>query len=466
MEVQQQLTYELRNRVGLLPGVINELKDLAAKDSNGMGIHQSQIETVKALLDKMQLEKDPLINQLSADLPRDEFAARREEIEQFLTVVNSIMATFRYVFAQRDDSPADKAILDIADLVAAFCYKPYMELANRWRGLPKDHYREPPLIYLNAMLSPAAISRRHDLRQVGLKLYTDTENNLPISMISIPFHDTIAIWTLCSLYHEVGHLFDNDLNLRDELSTALTAALKNSGEQNSEAATRRTVWNSWIAEMLADAFGVLLGGAAYGYSLLGMIFRSAVDVTTVSGDNHPNEHVRAHLLAALLRATGVPGLAEAAQKITLTWQAAYGEIVELQPYVKECDVVADVLLKTKLDVLRDQQKQDSQPHALVEFGYKLAADHSKIESLASWLRSGTDRPDPDNYNYQLIPAAAQLAVEGVTEDFENNYPAIQRATLDFISEIYRAKFLNPNPNTQSRQDYLNKLIGEQKFFRV
>src|SRR5207253_10761363 len=39
MEVQQQLTYELRNRVGLLPDVINELKKLAAKYSNGMGIH-------------------------------------------------------------------------------------------------------------------------------------------------------------------------------------------------------------------------------------------------------------------------------------------------------------------------------------------------------------------------------------------------------------------------------------------
>lgn len=466
MEVQQQLTYELRTRVGLLPGVINELKNLAAKDSNGMGIHQSQIETVKALLDKMQVEKDPLVKQLSPDLPREEFAARREEIEQFLTVANSIMATFRYVFAQRDDSPTDKAILDIADLVAAFCYKPYMELANTWRGLPKDHYREPPLIYLNAMLSPAAISRRHDLRQVGLKLYTDTENNLPISMISIPFHDTIAIWTLCSLYHEVGHLIDNDLNLRDAVTSAMTTALRKSGGNDSEAATRRTVWNFWVAEMLADAFGVLLGGAAYGYSLLGMIFRSAADVTTVREDNHPNEHVRAHLLAALLRATGVPALAEAAQRITQTWRAAYGEIVELQPYVNECEVVAEVLLKTKLDVLKDQQKQDSQPHALVEFGYRLAADHSKIEKLASWLRLGTDRPSPDNYSYQLIPAAAQLAVEGVTENFENNYQAIQKATLEFIGDIYRAKFLNPNPNTQSRQDYLNKLIGDQRFSNV
>ena len=70
---------------------------------------------------------------------------------------------------------------------------------------------------------------RHEFRQVGLKLYTDTENNLPISMILIPFHDTIAVWTLCSLYHEVGHLFDNDLNLRDELTTAMTAALKKVG---------------------------------------------------------------------------------------------------------------------------------------------------------------------------------------------------------------------------------------------
>lgn len=466
MGVQQQLTYELRSRVGLLPGVINELKDLADKDNNGMGIHQSQIDTVKALLDKMGAERDPLVNELKPDLPLEEFAAKRDEIEQFLTSTNSIMATFRYIFAQRDDSPADKAILDIADLVAAACYKPCMELANGWRGLPKDHYREPPLVYLNAMQSPAAISRRHDLKQVGLKLYTDIETNLPISVISLPFHDTIAVWTFCSLYHEVGHLLDNDLNLRDTLSKVLTATLEKSGENDADAAARRTVWESWVPEMLADAFGVLLGGAGFAYSLMGMIFRAAEDVKTVREGRHPNEHVRAHLLAALLRATGVQPLADAAQKILKTWLDAYGEIPSLQPYVKDCDVLADILLKTKLDVLKDKNKEDSLPRALIEFGYRLASDHKKVEQLATWLRLGVDRPNPDNYSYQLIPAAAQMAIEGVTENFENQYKDIQEGTLAFIKEIYRAKFLNPNPNSPGRQAYLNGLLADLKFTKL
>jgi hypothetical protein len=206
--------------------------------------------------------------------------------------------------------------------------------------------------------------------------------------------------------------------------------------------------------------------AAYGYALLAMIFRSAADVGTVRTGKHPNEHVRAHLIAELLCASGVPSLADAAQTITETWQKAYGEIESLQSYVKECHVVADVLLNTKLDVLKDQTKADSLPHALIEFGYKLAADHRKIEKLATWLRENIDRPNPDNYSYQLIPAAAQMSIKGVTKDFENKYKAIHEGTLAFIKEIYRAKFLNPNPTTPARQAYLNRLVADFKFKAV
>ena len=464
MGIQHQLTYELRKRVGLLPGVIDELKDMADKDANGMGIHQSQIDTVKAMLEQMRAEQGPLVQKLDPGLPLEEFAGKRTEVERFLTTSHSIMATFRYIFAQRKDSADDKMMLDIADLVVAHCYKPFMQLANGWRGLPADHYREPPLTYLNAMMVPAAISRRHDLKQIGLKLHTDTENRLPISVISLPFHDTVAVWTFCSLYHEVGHLLDNDLHLRAGLTEAMSDALKEAGKDDPDAARRRVSWESWAGEMVADAFGVLLGGAAYGHSLVRMLFRSVADVGALgSDDKHPNEHVRAHLLVALLRATGVQPLADAAQKIAETWRDAYGDITDLRPFVEECALVADVLLKTKLDVLRDKQNPGSQPHALVEFGYRLATDHKKIERLATWFREQVDQPDADNFTYRAIPAAAQLAVEGVSADFENKYASIQKEALAFIEKVYRDKFLNPNPNSAVRQAFLKKMIGELKF---
>jgi hypothetical protein len=465
MDIRQQLTYELRCRVQLLPQIIKELKELTDKNIGGMGIHQSQINTVKSVLDKMAEEQAPLINDFKATIPLADFTDKRSEIEQFLTTTNSIMATFRYIFAQRKESPLNDKMLGIADLVAAYCYKPCMQLANHWRDLSADHYREPPLTYLNAMLSPAAIARRHNLNQIGLKLYTDTENLLPISVISLPFHDTIAVWTFCSLYHEVGHLLDNDLSLRDELGPALTAALNEAGKNDPSSKQRLTSWEFWLGEMIADAFGVLLGGAAYGYALLGMLFRPRDEIETVGEDKHPNEYVRVYLLCELLRGTGVAPLVDAAQKIETTWHDTFGDIAELSPYLPEAKIVAGVLLNTKLNVLKNERQEGSASHALIEFGYQLAANHKNIDRLSTWLATEVDRPDPEEFPYQLVPAAAQLALVGVTEKFEETYQGIQQRTLDFIAEIKHDEFLAADINRPARQAYLNNMIKNLNFGR-
>lgn len=466
MDIRQQLTYELHRRVQLLPQTINELKDLADKGVDGMGIHQSQINTVKSVLDKMAEDHVLLVEDLKATLALKDFTDKRSEIEQFLTATNSIMATFRYIFAQRGESPSTKKMLDIADLVSAYCYKPCMQLANQWRELPRDHYREPPLTYLNAMLSPAAIARRHNLNQIGLKLYTDTENLLPISVISFPFHDTIAVWTFCSLYHEVGHLLDNDLCLRDELDQALSEALKQAGKNEPGSLQRQTMWHFWLGEMIADAFGVLLGGVAYGYALLAMLFRTIEEIETLEGDKHPNEYVRVYLLCELMRATGVAPLVDAAQKIEKTWHDAYGDIAQLAPFLPESKIVADVLLNTKLNVLKNKQKEDSPPHALIEFGYKLGANHKTIEDLASWLGKELVRPRPEDYPLQLVPAAAQLAVEAVATEFDQTYQEIQQRALDFIAEIKHDQFLTADVNPLARQAYLDDLIKNLIFAKT
>jgi len=466
MSIQQQLTYELRGRVEMIPEVVEELKGQAAADDNGMGIHQSQINMVKSVLDKMKEEQGSLIQDFVPTLPFDDFTEKRSEIEQFLTVTNSIMATFRYIFTQRNESKFYKTMLDIADLVAAYCYRPFMQIANSWRGLPRDYFREPPLIYLNAMLSPAAISRRHNLNQVGLKLYTDTENRLPISVISLPFHDMVAIWTFCSLYHEVGHLLDNDLGLRDELKTALTKALTKGGQDDPVSEQRQAVWESWLGEMIADTFGVLIGGVGFAYALLNMMFRPKEEISTVGEDKHPNEYLRVYLLCALLRETGVEPLKKTADEIEQTWHEAYGDSAPLASYLPECKTVANVLMTTKLDALKNSDTADSEPHALKEFGYKLEANHQKVVSLSRWLREEVDRPEPAAYPYQLVPAAAQMAVRDVTENFEEKYKAIQQRTLDFIGNIEHDKFLAPDANTADRRAYLKKMVADLKFAAI
>jgi hypothetical protein len=445
MDIQQQLTFELQRRVNLLPQEVNELKLMTDKNIEGMGIHQSQISTIKMTLDELLGQQAEAITGLSPKMPVADFADKRGEIEDILTATHSIMATFRYIFDQRNESTHYKSILDMADLVAANCYLPPIKLSNRWREKPADHFREPPLTYLNAMLSPAALTRRHTIKKVGLQPAAGLQKQLPISIISLPFHDTVAVWTLCSLYHEVGHLLDNDIGLQAELSEKITGEL----QKKSATAERIANWQFWVEEMIADTFGVLLGGAAFAYAIANLLFRPSNDIKVVSDDHHPNEYVRIYIVGALLKHTGIKAFAEAATQIEDMWHKIYGDIAELSGYLPECEVVAKCLLNAKMKALND--------HALIELSPGLKGDHEKIDELATWLRDDFARPEPKNYTFRLVPAAAQLALTGVTDDFEHQYEAIHQRALEFASDIERPKFLDPTGISPARMDYLKGL---------
>jgi hypothetical protein len=378
------------------------------------------------LLDKQR----EAVEGLGAALPPEEFADRRLDIEQVLTGTHSIMATFRYVFTQRRDTK-QRAVLDAADLIAAECYRDCMQRANRWRGLSINHYREPPLTYFNAMLSPAAITRRHALNKVGLQLYSELERQLPISLISIPVHDVVGLWTFCSLYHEVGHLLDNDIGLRSELSDALQAL----AAEGAIGAERVPAWRRWVPEMLADAFGVLLGGAGFGYAIANLLVKPSDDVRDDRLEAHPIDYVRLRMVGAMLRATLVDPLPSAAKEIEDAWTGRYGGPGALAGYVAECDAVARQLLATKLVALND--------HALREFAPNLDGDHRRARQLAEWLRDRqADEPaGAAQYPFRLVPGAVQLSVKDVVADHDAQYAAIQQRALEFFASIERPAFL-------------------------
>jgi hypothetical protein len=459
MSLQNQLDFELRQRAALLPQEIIDLKALTDKNLQGMGIHQSQIVTVKMVLDNLQEQQDEVIVSLAPTLPAGEFTEKRGEIEDLLTSAHSIMSVFRYIFSQRNESPHYNRLLDVADLVAAECYIPCIKLANKWKNLPQDHYREPPLTYLNAMLSPAAITRRHTLSKVGLQLHAELEEQLPISVISLPFHDTVAVWTFCSIYHEVGHLLDNDIGLRKELSNAITAELEKAAPGNQAAAARRVFWEYWAGEMIADAFGVVLGGAAFGYAMMNMLFKAPEEIKTLSADKHPNEYVRIFLVTELLRGTKVKALADAAQEIEAGWRGIYPDIPELAPYVAECKTVADVLLNRKLVALNND-------HSLINLSPKIANDHQRVDELATWLQIEVDRPEPESYPFRLVPAAAQLAVQRVEDNFAKQYEEIEKRAHAFLSLIKRPKFLDPTGISANRRAYLQDRVKHIKLTRA
>src|ERR1041384_3209689 len=104
--LQQQIATELCRRTELLPREIAEWNTQSDTNKYGMGIHQSQVRTVtklfNAMLEKQNALKEAMDPKQAATVPQETFTSKRMDLEQLLTGSHSIMATFRYIFSQRD----------------------------------------------------------------------------------------------------------------------------------------------------------------------------------------------------------------------------------------------------------------------------------------------------------------------------------------------------------------------------
>lgn len=450
----EQLTAELQQRAALLPREVANWNTLTTTNSEGMGIHKSQIAAISLMFEEFLARQTQLLAGLNPALAAPEFAQKRQAVEQELTGAHGIMAVFRYILAQRQDRQYYGEVLDYADLIAARCYQSCIIRARNWGVLTAEQFREPPLTYLNAMFSPMAITRRHSFG--AFKLPIDdayVEHPLPISVISLPIHHTEAIWTFCSIYHEVGHPLDQDLGLRQAFRQPLQQRLVAGGAP----AERVRNWGErWLRELIADAFGILLGGDAYAHAMTHILLLPVAEVTQINPEDvHPNHYVRMFLLGALLRTTQIPILVETAQAVEQLWRQIYGEPAALAPYLDDCSTVAQVLLRERLGTLKN--------HCLQELAPTLANEQQSVGTLAAYLASGQNQPDPVEYAIRLVPAAAQLAVQGVTEDYRAASAAIHQRALQFMQLIPRPEELGPSEFTPIREAYLRSLVQALDF---
>lgn len=443
IEVQTQLAVELHRRGEMVPRELKELTDTTEENADGMGIHRSQVRAIKKLLEGL-LQKQQILLTAFADapqagaLPREEFTLKRERLQDIMTGTHSVIAVFNHVFEQRKNQDY-RGILDAADLLATYCYQPCINLANEWRKEPAGTFREPPLTYLNAARSAAAIARHETLDEIGLALFSGMELLLPIPVISLTFHDTAVFWSLCSLYHESGHLLSLELGLSEALKEFLQARLKESNN--------RQQWGDlWVEEMVADTFAVLLGGAGYTYSLMNLLFNTTSEVITDSGlGAHPNSYVRVFLLGALLRKTGVAELGEVAEQIETEWREFYGDPPAfLQPFVSECDAVAEILMHQPLAPLKGKCLHDFAHNNEGDLNLPdCARDHTRVLLLSDHLRRLETRPqDANNSSWiRLVPAAAQLAVRATKTNVPDKLLDINTRAAAFLNSLPHPAFL-------------------------
>ena len=455
MSLEQQMVTELLRRAHLLQQEVAVWDRLTESSTSGLGIHRSQIDAVRLLFEELRIKEQAALDAVVAAQGTADFAGRRIALEQELTATHGVMAVFRIILAQRADKRFFRQALDTADLVAADCYNGCVQRAVGWGVIAADQLRVPPLTYLNSMFSPAAITRTGTFGAFKMPVDGNLKLKLPVGVVSLPFHHTEAVWTFCSLHHEVGHLLDTDFTLRESLRPLL--------EQRLAGSARKQYWADRLREMVADTFGVLLGGEGFVRMMLKLLFLPADRVTTIDPtDVHPNHYMRILLLAALLRGTGSAALGAAAASIEDAWRGLYGRPAELQPYVDDCAAIADTLLHQPLPALGAKTLADWAPEAA------LADDQARIDKLAKHLRLNTRRPEIDPlapFPVRLVPAAAQMAVGAVTDKHAEKYALIHERAFGFVDALRAVlpDFLGPADMSASRRANLRGLVQALDF---
>ena len=462
MGLQQELFTELNSRAQLLSEEVDFWERLTDENTDGMGIHQSQIQIIKLLFEGLlEKQKETLAN-LDASQEVTVFADNRLNLEQELTATHGIMAIFRFILAQREDQKYFREALDAADLVAAFCYKPVIEQVASWGVISAEKFLAPPLTYLNSLYSPAAFTQVKSFGTFKMPLDGYSERKLPISVISLPFHHTKAMWTFCSIYHEIGHVLDQDLGLDQNhgLRHAISPLLKQHLEGNEHV----DLWSGlWLREIIADAFGVLLGGVAFVHAMTKILLLPKKQVTTLDrGDIHPTPYVRIFLLTAFLKDTQVSVWEDAAESIEQDWQVLYGETIDdLIPFINDCSIITNFILNEPLPVLADHKLKDLIPPESIN-----AQDN--VDKLARFLRIGISRPNPKEYPVHLVPAAAQMALKDIENNHENSYEKVQERAFKFIASIRQSlpSWLAPDDFDEfsdDRKNYLKNLVKDLDF---
>jgi hypothetical protein len=268
--------------------------------------------------------------------------------------------------------------------------------------------------------------------------------------VILPFDHAPCLWLFCSLHHEVGHNLDQDLRLQGELKKLLAARLKQ--EQVPE--DQRKLWARWAGEILADAFGVLLGGAGFAQGLASLLLVAAPPLHTLDDqDEHPPPYVRVALLVALLRRCNRPALKASADQILQDWQA-HDRPAWVAAYAAVSDAVAEVYLGQPLKTLGD--------HSLFELAPDPDSDADRQTQLVKFLRTGLLRPDPKlphPFPCRLVPVAAQLAFVELDKPDLPALAALQDRSLKYLQAIPRPQWLA----AVDRRAFLRQLVRELDF---
>jgi hypothetical protein len=442
MILNERFIFEMKQRSGFLREEISQWKEKAFMDEDQLGVHGSQITSLKNMMDGLLDRQQGLLSQLLPGLPAQQFAETCFRLTSEIVGTQDLWRIFRYIFDQIKD-PHLGPLLDTANRVVEDSYIAFLNQAKSWGLVKENQFREPPLVYLEADFSPATVNRGAKVSSLSFPISKYGSLRLPIPIVIMPFDQVRLIWLLCTLLHEVGHNLDQALKLNAELKSTLSQTVD---------PERCEVWTSWTAEILADAIGVVSGGAGFGYALATLLYLLAPRwVTLNTTDSHPDHTLRLHLVAELIEQTGIAELKQAATEISKL-SAALPVPVGAQAYLDECPAVAACFLNKPLNTLAGHSLKDLNPN--------LKNEAKQTAQLAIYLRTGSGFDEPTTpLPPRLVPASAELTLVEMENPSDEKLGKLHESALAYIKNLDRPKFLSIADNSE----FLRQLVSAIDF---
>jgi hypothetical protein len=396
-QLQQQMRTEIEQRLQVLPEDVGAWT--AAERVEKMGLSSTQRLALVDMMDELFARQRTAFDQLTAATEAPAFADEHAELLLEMAGAHELWRVFRFILAEHEDDRLREAV-QAAGRVAEDCYALCIRRARTWGVLDPSQFREVPLVFLEAVESPATANRRDSVQAVSAAVREFRNMKLALPIVLLPFDYAASIWSFCGLHHEVGHNIDQDLRILPDLR----GQLPDIGLTGAE-----VLWRRWAGEILADSIGVALGGAGFAASLgaLSLLLTPSAKQAEIDGQAvHPPFAIRVRLIAEMLRLTGIAAHATMADELIALWETL-SMPAWVDPFVADAPKVATLFLATKVPALKD--------HAVLELNPNPALDHTRTQALAAFFLEAGPRPEPRKeagMHPRLVPAAALLAVRG------------------------------------------------------